>query len=114
MDSPVSGYPTPVVAIGGHMCTSVTAVDTGDGSTTLTCTAGSAPPGMHPVHVSVPSFGAATVPNSLTFESRIVITSIAPTEGSVGGGTLLTVSGVGFEYLEPPDQNRSLSNVSIG
>jgi hypothetical protein len=100
MDSPVSGYPTPVVAIGGHVCTSVIAVDSGDGSTTLTCTAGSAPPGIHPVHVSVPSFGAATVPKFLTFESMIVITSLTPTEGSVGGGTLLTVSGVGFEQRE--------------
>ena len=114
MDSPPSGLPAPTVTVGGYPCTGVAAVDHGNGSTALTCTAGSFPLGKHPVRVAVPTFGEAALAAPLTFESVIMVTALSPTAGSAGGGTVLTVSGFGFEHLEPPEQNSPLSKVSVG
>ena len=111
MDSPNGGLPTPEVTIGGYPCTSVAAISNGDGSTTLSFAASSVPPGTHSVHVHVPSFGDAAVADHLAFEASIVITSIAPNAGSAGGGTLLTLSGHGFDYITADEQ---ASIVTIG
>ena len=114
MDTPPSGSPTPAVTLGGYPCASVVAVDNGDGSTTLTCVAPNAPPGVHRVHVSIPSFGDAVGSGDLTFEIAIVITAVSPAVGSAGGGTLLTVSGFGFDHIGNETQDSSVSFVTIG
>lgn len=113
-----SGRPVPEVTIGGYPCHSVEAVDDAStGTTNLTCVASSAPPAVaHPVQVHLPSFGDAITSSDLTFEYGLVLASISPASGSAGGGTLLTLTGSGFEYISSAadkDQNRS-SVVTIG
>lgn len=113
MDSPPDGTATPEVTIGGHVCSCAAASDVGDGNVSMACVAASVPPGLHPIQVLWPGFGYAAMPPSLTFESVIAITAISPAAGSAGGGSLLTVSGVGFEHIAPGQDSSALS-VALG
>ncbi|XP_061189118.1 fibrocystin-L-like [Saccostrea echinata] len=76
------------VTIGGVACTVTSA-----SSTQLVCTIG-AGTGSHQVEVNVAGVGLASGSFSFTYNTQI--TSIAPTSGSLAGGTKLTVSGSGF------------------
>ena len=89
----------PTVALGHYACGSVSVVDVAESQSNVTCVAMSAPPGVVAVTVHVPDVGLADVPVELTFEYLIAIAAISPAAGSAGGGTLVTVSGHGFEFL---------------
>eukprot|EP00090_Calanus_glacialis_P017096 TRINITY_DN2671_c0_g1_i4.p1 TRINITY_DN2671_c0_g1~~TRINITY_DN2671_c0_g1_i4.p1 ORF type:complete len:4502 (+),score=1148.36 TRINITY_DN2671_c0_g1_i4:1085-13507(+) len=67
-------------------------------STEITCTLEAGAAGVYDVSVVVKSRGVATQPGSgqLTHEVSLEIFSNSPTEGSLGGGTTITVSGSGF------------------
>ena len=84
MNTLLGGFPTPHVTIGGFPCTSVAAVDIGDGATNLSCSVSSVPPGVHPVRVHVPTFGDAAVPNTLedalqdSKDARVVTSATRP------------------------------------
>ena len=94
----LAGGVTPTVTLGLYACESVQAVDAPNDQSTVTCVASSAPPGEVAVAVHVPGVGTTVIPSNLTFTYVIAVTGIAPATGSAGGGTLLTVSGHGFEY----------------
>ena len=51
----------------------------------------------------LPRLGWAAVGANLTFQYIVAITSVTPALGSAGGGTTITVSGHGFEYLPSTD-----------
>ncbi|KAL3885610.1 hypothetical protein ACJMK2_025660 [Sinanodonta woodiana] len=78
-----------VVTIGGERCNVIT-VD----ETNLTCSFTSAPVGVNSVIVKVIDMGKAS--GSLQVQSIAVISSISPSQGSIHGGTVLTISGNGF------------------
>merc|ERR1719483_207686 len=82
-----------VVTVGDLNC-EVTAAS----STEVTCTLEAGPAGVYDVSVVVKSRGVAAQPGSgqLTHEVSLEIFSNTPTEGSLGGGTTVTVSGSGF------------------
>jgi len=67
-------------------------------STEITCTLEAGAAGVYDVAVVVKSRGVAEQPGSgqLTHEVSLEIFSNSPTEGSLGGGTTITVSGSGF------------------
>jgi len=113
MDSPPDGTATPEVTIGGQACSCAATPNAGDGNVSLACVAASAPPGMHPIRVLLPGFGYAAVPPSLTFQSVIAITAISPAAGSAGGGSLLTVSGGGFEHIAGQNSSNSSAQLSV-
>ena len=90
------GGGSPVVRLGGAACAVVQSNDTH-----VTCTASSSPLGSVPVAATVDGVGLALVngsgstsSSSLRFTYRAVITTISPTNGSVGGGLPLTLTGV--------------------
>ncbi|KAK2836335.1 hypothetical protein Q7C36_014204 [Tachysurus vachellii] len=66
--------------------------------TSLTCRVGPASAGLYPVTVRFPKLGNAQYngSNIFNFTYQMGVTSIAPTAGSVTGGTIITVSGYGF------------------
>nr|XP_018672072.2 fibrocystin-L-like [Ciona intestinalis] len=77
------------VTVGGVACT-VTTVS----ATQVECTLGSREGGTAPIAVNVGAAGDATV--SANFSYILSVSTVAPLEGSYGGGQLLTVSGQGF------------------
>ena len=101
----------PRVMLGGYACGSVQVAAASNSQSQVTCVASSAPPGVVPVSVHVPSLGFAGVATELTFEYVIAIAAVSPAAGSAGGGTLLTVSGHGFEYIQATDAS---SLVTVG
>ena len=82
-----------VIRVGDLAC-EVTAAS--ESSVTCTLEAGSA--GVYDVSVVVKSLGIATQPSSghLTYQVALTIFSNSPSEGSMGGGTTITVTGTGF------------------
>ncbi|MCJ8746157.1 hypothetical protein PDJAM_G00138700 [Pangasius djambal] len=78
----------------GHVQCSVLQVT----NTSLTCRVGPASAGLYPVTVSFPTLGNARYNggNIFNFTYQMGVTSIAPTAGSATGGTIMTVSGYGF------------------
>ena len=79
------------VTIGKATC----AIDT-ISSTSITCTIGDGAAGQFDVVVLVAG-GVGTATTTAQFTLQQVITSIAPAAGSVAGGTLLTITGTGFQ-----------------
>ena len=96
---------TPVVTLGSEPCTVASVVDAANSRSTVTCTVTSTPPapGAAAVRVQLPGTVAAAgdvlVSDSVAFAYVVAITGISPSAGSAGGGTLLTVSGSGFEHV---------------
>ncbi|KAL3886657.1 hypothetical protein ACJMK2_026637 [Sinanodonta woodiana] len=78
-----------VVTIGGEPCNVTSVTDT-----SLTCSFTSAPVGVNSVIVKVSDMGKAS--GSLQVQSSAAISSITPSQGSIYGGTVLTISGNGF------------------
>ncbi|XP_066271366.1 fibrocystin-L-like [Branchiostoma lanceolatum] len=64
-------------------------------STQIECTVGHHSAGIFGVEVFVAGRGLAT--SSLVFEYELSVTSVSPTEGSFGGGQVLTIDGTGFD-----------------
>ena len=101
------GGGTPAVSLGGAACAVVQANDTH-----ISCTAAASPLGSVPVAVTVSGAGLALHSNAshsgssnastMSFMYRAVVTAIAPTNGSVGGGLPLTLTGAGFDQLDAP------------
>jgi len=77
------------VEVGGVTC----AVNTVS-STSITCTVGSSPAGYQPVVVEVVSVGQSN--SNIVFQYLLQVTSVTPSQGSYGGGQVLTVVGSGF------------------
>ena len=97
----------PTVMLGGAACGNVVTQRTtytsfAAMSMHITCNVSDAPPGSGPVAVTIPGVGLAA--GNLTFTMEPAITAISPADGSAGGGTLLTLYGVGFDYLGEPVQ----------
>lgn len=65
--------------------------------TSIVCDSSSLPAGSYDISVSVDGLGAASVDNAVGAIAAVAaVTAISPTEGSVNGGTLLTISGASF------------------
>ncbi|XP_053349466.1 PKHD1 like 1, tandem duplicate 1 [Clarias gariepinus] len=67
-------------------------------NTSVTCSVGPQSAGLYPVTVNFPTLGNAGYigGNIFNFTYQMGVTSIAPTAGSVTGGTILTIYGYGF------------------
>ena len=92
-----SGFTTNVedfVVMAGDLACAVTEAS----STSITCTLEAGAAGVYEITVVVKSRGTAEQPGSgaLTHEVTMQIFSNEPSEGSMGGGTTITVSGSGF------------------
>ncbi|ESO84871.1 hypothetical protein LOTGIDRAFT_131466, partial [Lottia gigantea] len=77
------------VMIGGVACT-----PTYTNETHITCDVGNGPTGIHEIKVMIAGKGWAS--GSVTFEYLSAITNVAPAIGSIGGGTVITLTGYGF------------------
>ncbi|KAI8520654.1 Fibrocystin-L [Branchiostoma belcheri] len=64
-------------------------------STQIECTVGAHSAGTYSVEVFIAGKGWAT--SSLEFEYQLTVDSMSPTEGSFGGGQVLTIDGTGFD-----------------
>ncbi len=110
----------PEVTLGGAPCAFVSVTDAPDdtcpGTTCsgVTCVAGAGPLGAAAVAVHLPDFGAAAVGANVSFEYAITVTAVSPATGSAGGGTLLTVSGGGFDHLAASTAADLGGTVTIG
>ncbi|GAQ89759.1 hypothetical protein KFL_005590010 [Klebsormidium nitens] len=62
----------------------------------ITCTAPVLPAGSYPIQVNVDGMGYASGLRGLTLSYALAVTSVSPANGSVYGGTVLTVQGLGF------------------
>ncbi|XP_069115426.1 fibrocystin-L-like [Argopecten irradians] len=82
---------TPIVQTGEVLCTVISFT-----ATQILCTVGTGPSEPSVVTVNVDGVGFATKQSSDMFTSTASITSISPVEGSLGGGTDLTIAGFGF------------------
>ena len=77
------------VEVGGVTCT-VNSIS----SASITCTVGSSPAGNQPVVVQVTSVGKSN--SNVVFLYSLQVNSVTPSQGSYGGGQILTVVGDGF------------------
>lgn len=80
------------VSIGGQACTSVTVVS----STSITCVSPAGSSGAKNVVVTNSNTGTGVGSGLFTFIEFPTFSSISPTSGTTGGGTLVTISGSGF------------------
>ena len=81
---------SPSVSVGGNACL-VTSSD----DTSIACDLDGLAGGDYSVVVLNAEVGLSN--NDITFESTLNIASVAPSSGSFGGGSLLTISGTGFD-----------------
>ena len=65
-------------------------------STEITCVLGGGKTGEYDVLVFVDGVGLSLASNSAKFSYKIVIDSVSPTSGSMGGGYNLTIEGKNF------------------
>ncbi|KAG9339164.1 hypothetical protein JZ751_024022 [Albula glossodonta] len=67
-------------------------------SSNITCLLPQLPPAMYEVHVQVGTWGYATTNNgtNATIEYILEVTSVSPMQGSLYGGTKVTIGGSGF------------------
>ena len=91
----------PVVTIGGKQCVVINA-----SATEIYCTTPPNPPGKHPLAVRVEGKGLAQISQPLVY--TLAVNNVYPKHGSVLGGTILTLEGLGFL------QNASKMHVSVG
>ncbi|MCI0342029.1 MAG: IPT/TIG domain-containing protein [Planctomycetales bacterium] len=85
------------IAIGGSAATSVVVVS----ATSITAATPSGSAGPANVTVTNPDSQSATIANGFTYTSGAApaptVTAVSPASGPVAGGTLITVSGTGFQ-----------------
>ncbi|XP_052060298.1 fibrocystin-L-like isoform X3 [Mytilus californianus] len=79
-----------VVKVGGATC-SVSSATT----TSVMCTLGVQSPGQYDVMVNVNPMGRAG--SSVQFTYAMTVSSVNPTSGSLGGGQVITIAGLGFD-----------------
>ncbi|KAK3532561.1 hypothetical protein QTP86_024146, partial [Hemibagrus guttatus] len=81
-------------------------------NTSLACRVGPASAGLYPVTVRFPTLGNAHYNSGINFNftCEMGVTSIAPTAGSVTGGTVIAVSGYGFSQ----DTTATIGGVQCG
>jgi hypothetical protein len=77
------------VTIGGTTCTIVSI-----SSSSITCTVASSPAGNQAVIVSVSSTGKSN--SNILFQYALQVSTTSPSQGSYGGGQIVTVNGDGF------------------
>jgi len=77
------------VFIGDNLCT-ITSIST----TSITCTVASGSAGLQTVLVRVNSYGYSN--RNIQFTYNLQLASVTPTQGSYGGGQLVTINGDGF------------------
>ena len=91
-----------MVTIGESICTILEANET-----FITCTADENTAGTHPIKVTVDSVGSSL--SNTTFQYTLSLEGLyTSTNGSIGGGTLLTIIGIGFPTV--PEQDISYIN----
>ena len=100
LDSTSGGNPT--VLIGGKNCTVLNS-----SATEIFCTTPANPPGKHLLAVTVAGKGLAEHADPM-LEYVLELTRVSPNQGSVLGGTVMSLEGSGFV------QNASEMHVSIG
>merc|ERR1712106_915970 len=83
---------SPTVMVGTTECTVTASSDT-----TASCDLIGLPGGEYPVTVYNADLGLS---NEETFTSTLEIVSVAPASGSFGGGTLLAITGTGFDSVD--------------
>ena len=87
------------VYIGGMICPILEANET-----FITCTAGPNVAGTYDVNVLVASSGFSIIDGNATFEYTLTIDRLYnSTSGSIGGGTLITILGMGFPTVPERD-----------
>ena len=99
----LSAEDAPEISLGALACVPPAegsrGTDATSGLPTVSCVVASGAPGVVALGVHIPSLGTAAVAPEVTFEYVVAITGVSPAKGSAGGGTLLTLSGAGFEHL---------------
>ena len=80
-----------IVTVGSLACLTTSAT-----STSVSCNLEPGPAGVYDVSVVVKSRGLATQATQLTHTVQLEIYSNSPAAGSLGGGTIITVTGSGF------------------
>ncbi len=104
--SPTSGSASQLLTITGtNFISGQTSVLVGDvpctvasvSTTSITCTVGSSPAGSQPVVLKVNSTGNSN--SNVQFQYALQVTNVTPTQGSYGGGQLVTIVGDGFNGL---------------
>ena len=91
-----------VVTIGTTICSIIEANET-----FITCTAGPNAAGMHSIVVTVDSRGSSS--SNATFQYTLSLDGLGNSfRGSIGGGTLITILGIGFPTV--PKQNISYTS----
>ena len=86
---------SPIVTVGGFEC-AVTAST----SDSISCDLPAVPGGDYAIVVDTTEFGCSN--NDVLYSSELTATSMSPASGSFGGGSLLTISGTGFDTNENP------------
>ncbi|MHC4942090.1 MAG: IPT/TIG domain-containing protein [Planctomycetota bacterium] len=89
--SDFTGVGVTTVTFGGLSATGVVVVNT----TTITCTTPAHSPGIVDVVVTN-DFGTDTLNNGYTYNNPPTVSSVTPADGSVAGGTAVTIAGAGF------------------
>ena len=77
----------------------------------ITCTAPVLPAGTYPIQVNVAGMGNASGLSGLTLSYALKVTSVSPANGSVYGGTVVTVQGIGFS-ANPGDNLVTVAGLS--
>jgi cysteine-rich repeat protein len=96
----------PVITIGGAPCTIASAADASATQITCTTTPPAAGGGSYPVQLWTSRGFALDVdvtarPSPSLFTFPIAVSNIVPSAGSAGGGTLVTITGSGFDTKAP-------------
>jgi hypothetical protein len=84
------------ISVGGVGCADVKA---GSDKGTFTCKVGQTPAGTYPIDFIVAGVGRAFT--KATFKSLLKVTKVTPVQGSLMGGTILTIEGTGFSSMGP-------------
>ena len=86
---------SPVVTVGATDC-----VVTASTSSSISCDLPAVAGGDYAVVVLAPEFGLSN--SDVTYESELTASSMSPLTGSFGGGSLLTITGTGFDTETDP------------
>ena len=88
---------SPTVSIGEADCSVTGTTSSPD---TISCDLPAVPGGEYAVVVSTSEYGLSN--NDVTYTSELTAASISPTSGSFGGGSLITITGTGFDTNVDP------------
>jgi len=87
----------PTVSVGDTDCSVTGTTSSPD---TISCDLPAVPGGDYAVVVSTSEYGVSN--NDVTYTSELTASSISPTTGSFGGGSLITITGTGFDTNVDP------------